>query len=127
MGRAADRALTARTRGGIQVYGFRDDARDRGYATTTGGASAYLFREFGKTTVILNLGYAHLEADGRLFLYPRRRIENRYSASLAGTFRNLRVGSFAPFAKLRWERNASTIEIYDYRRVAAEFGITAAF
>lgn len=122
-----DRAFTSRAGGGLQVYGLRDDARDPGYATITGGVGGYLFREFGKTTAVFSLGYSHLEADERLFLYPRRRIENRYTASLAGTFRSLRVGSFAPFARLRWERNASSIEIYDYGRVAAEMGVTTAF
>lgn len=67
------------------------------------------------------------EIDPRLFLYPRRRVEDRYSAGLAGTFRALRVGAFAPLARIRFERNVSTVGIYDYNRIAGELGITAAF
>ncbi|WP_395395085.1 surface lipoprotein assembly modifier [Novosphingobium sp. BL-8A] len=122
-----DRAFSARFGGGLQVYGFREAVRDPGYSLTSGGLSAYLFRELGRTTLVGTVGYSRLEADERLFLYPKRRMEDRYSASIAATLRALHVGTFAPLVRLRWERNRSTIEIYDYRRVAAEFGITSAF
>lgn len=122
-----DRAFSSRFGGGVQFSGARETARDPGYATTSGGISTYLYREIGKTTAIATLSYNHLEADERLFLYPQRRRENRIGASVQGTWRSLRIGSFAPYAKLRFERNWSTIEIYDYRRLAAEFGLTAAF
>ena len=92
-----------------------------------GGASAYLFRDLGRTTLVGTLGYSRLEADARVFLYPKRRAENRYSASIAATLRALSLGSFAPLVRLKWERNHSSIELYDYRRVAAEFGVTSAF
>jgi hypothetical protein len=122
-----DRAFTARAGGGLQVYANREAARDPGYATTGGGLAGYAYRELGHTTVVASLGYGHLEADERLFLYPNRRIDNRFTASIAATFRSLRIGSFAPLAKLSWERNKSTIEIYDYNRISGEFGITSAF
>lgn len=122
-----DRAFDARTGGGVQVYGFREAARDPGYSLASSGTSIYLFREVRRATLVGTLGYSHLEADERLFLYPKRRVEDRYSASLAITLRALRLGSFAPLARLKWERNRSSIEIYDYRRVAAEFGVTSAF
>jgi outer membrane protein len=122
-----DRAFSARAGGGLQLFGLREAARDPGYATATGGLSAYVFREFGKTSAVLTIGYSHLEADQRLVLFPRRRADNRYSASIAGTFRALRIGSFAPLARVRWERNKSSTEIYDYKRLAAEVGIVSAF
>lgn len=101
--------------------------RHRGYSLAMGGTSAYLFRELGRTTLVGTVGYSHLEADARLFLYPDRRVEDRYSASVAATLRALHLGSFAPLVRLKWERNRSSIEIYDYRRVVAEFGVTSAF
>ncbi len=122
-----DRAYSARFGGGVQISGDREAAHDPGYATTSGGASVYAFRELGKTTLIANLGYSHLEADSRLFLYPRRRIDDRVIASASVTFRALRLGEFAPIMRLSWERNRSTIEIYDYKRLSGEVGITAAF
>jgi tetratricopeptide (TPR) repeat protein len=122
-----DRAFTASFGGGLQFSGARSAATDPGYSTASGNAGIYLFREFGSITGVLNLGYGHLETDRRLFLYPRRRIEDRYSAGLALTFRSLRLGQFAPLAKLGFERNKSTIEIYDYSRFSGEIGITASF
>lgn len=122
-----DRAFSARFGGGVQLYGTREAARDPGYATVSGGLGTYLFREFGKITAVLSLGYSHLEADERLALYPARRVDDRFTASLAATFRAIRVGSIAPLARIKWERNISTIELYDFARVAAEIGITTAF
>ena len=122
-----DRAFSAKFGGGIQVSGTREAARDPGYSTASGGVTAYAFREIGKATLTASAGYSHLEADRRLFLYPRRRIDDRYQASVGASFRFLRVGSFAPTVKFGWERNKSTVEIWDYSRISAEFGITSAF
>lgn len=122
-----DRSVSPRFGGGVSLSGYRQAARDAGYSTTSGGIDAYLFREMGRTTAVASVGYDHLEADARLFLYPRRRVDNRFEASLSATFRGLRVGAFAPLAKVTFENNVSTIEIYNYHRVAAEFGVAAAF
>lgn len=124
---SVDRALSARLGGGVQLAGYRSAARDPGYALTSGGINIYAFREVGRTTLVGTLGYNHLEADARLFLYPRRRIDDRMSASAAATLRTFTVAGFAPLVRLRWEHNRSSIEIYEYRRLAAEFGVTSAF
>lgn len=120
-------AFTQEMGGGLRLTGSRNEARDPGYSTARGGASAYLYRDLGRTTMVGSIGYSHLEADERLFLYPERRRDDRFDASISATFRALRVGTFAPILRLRYERNWSTVEIYDYDRVAAELGITAAF
>src|SRR3546814_19294537 len=96
-----DRAFSARTGGGVQLYGFREAARDPGYSLASGGTSFYLFREFGRATLVGTLGYSHLEAAERLFLYPKRRVEASYNASLAITLRPLRLGRLEPLG--RWE------------------------
>lgn len=126
-GAAVDRAFSATFGGGLQLSGTREISGDPGYSTAQGGVSTYLFRNIGRTTAVLNLGYSHLEADKRLILYPERRKDDRFSASVSGTFRALRIGTFAPLLRLSYERNISTIEIYDFSRVGAEIGITAAF
>lgn len=121
-----DHAFSQRFGGGIQLQGQRMTARDPGYALASGGVSAYLFRELGPTTLALSLGYARLEADARLFLYPQRRQDDRFSTSLSATFRQVRIGPFAPLLRLRYERNKSTVEIYDFNRVAGEAGLSLA-
>ncbi len=122
-----DRAFSARFGGGVQVSGSREVARDPGYSTAASGVNAYLFREMGKTTAVLSLGYNHLEADTRLFLYPKRRVDERITANISATFLALRIGTFAPLARVRFERNYSSVGIYDFQRIAAEVGITSAF
>lgn len=122
-----DHAFSARFGGGLQLSGTRQTARDPGYATASGAANVYLYRELGRTTAVLNLGYRHLEADARLFLYPERRQDDDINAQLSATFRALTVGTFAPIVRVGYERNWSTVGIYDFDRISAEVGITAAF
>ncbi len=122
-----DRAFSPRFGGGFQISGVRDTAADPGYADANGGVNGYLFREFGRTTAVIGVSYSHLEADARLFLYPERRRDDRFGASASATFRSLTLGTFAPFARLRAERNKSTVGIYDFSRLAGEAGLTSAF
>ncbi len=122
-----DRAFSGQTGAGLQLTGSRSVARDAGYSTASGGISAYFFREMGPTTLILNLGYNHLEADRRLLLFPQRRIDDRYAIGLGMTVRSIRFGGFSPLARIRFERNNSTLVIYEYNRLFGEFGITATF
>ena len=122
-----DRSFSARFGGGVQLSGDREAARDPGYATASGGINAYVFREMGRTTAVASIGYSHLEADARLFLYPERRRDDRFTASLSATFRTFQVASLAPLARVRWERNISSVELYDYKRISVELGVSAAF
>ena len=122
-----DRAFTPRFGGGLQLVGNRQSAADPGYATASIGANGYLFREMGKTTLSLAASYSHLAADERLQIFPRQRIDNFYALSLAGNFRGFRLGSLAPLARIRYERNQSTVGLYDFNRLSGELGITTAF
>lgn len=127
LGTGYDRALSARFGGGLGLNASRTAARDPGYSDVTLSGSAYAFREVGRTTLVAALGYSRLEADARLLLYPQRRTDNRLTATASATWRALQWHGFAPITRLRWERNRSTIELYTYRRVAAELGIASAF
>ena len=122
-----DRAFSARFGGGVQLRTSRTAARDPGWSDWTGGASAYLFREIGRTTLVLDGSYSRLRADERLILYRQRRLDDRWSAGLAATFRAIQWKGIAPFLRLRAERNRSTVGIFDFSRRAAEFGLTSAF
>lgn len=122
-----DRTLTWRSGVGAQLLLARETAREPGYAFTSAGVNLHAFREFGATTLVAAVGYSRLEADRRLPLFARRRVDDRFTASLAATFRALRVGPVAPLARLSWERNRSTERFYDFRRVAGELGLVAVF
>ncbi len=71
--------------------------------------------------------YGRLTADERLLLFPYPRSDRLVRATLGGTLRNLRIGTFAPFVRATFERNRSNTEIHDFGKVRAEFGITRAF
>jgi hypothetical protein len=122
-----DHAWSSRFGIGVQAGASREDARDPGFATTTGSISGYAFREFGPTTAVITASYGRLDSDERLLLYPRRRTDDRMTLGVSGTFRTARIRTLAPFAKLQWERNCSTVAIFDYSRLSAQLGVTAAF
>jgi tetratricopeptide (TPR) repeat protein len=122
-----DRALSQRSGISISLSGQRQDARDPGYATWSGGVTLSFYREIGKVTAYVSGSVRRLEADERLFLYPRRRQETYWSIGAGGTFRQVKVAGFSPLIRVTHEDNRSTVGIYDYRRNAVDFGITRPF
>lgn len=122
-----ERAVSSRAGVGITLSADRQALRDRGYSTWAGQASAFGYRELGPITVVATIGYGKLKADERLSLFPEARSDRFYRASVGATFRSLRIGTFAPFLRATYERNHSTTEIHDYRKLRTELGITKAF
>lgn len=122
-----DRALSERSGAGLQLSTVRTSARDPGYADVTGGINGYGYRELGKATIVLAVGYSRLRADARLFIYPQRRVDDRVFVNASVSWRRLQYHGLAPFTRLRAERNRSTVGIYDFKRLAGEVGITSAF
>lgn len=120
-------ALDARTGGTVTLSATRQSARDQGYSTLSGGATLLGYRELGRATAFGSVGVRRLEADERLFLFPQRRRDWLLSASIGASFRHVVVAGFAPLVRLSYERNLSTVGIYDYSRAAVDFGITRAF
>jgi tetratricopeptide (TPR) repeat protein len=127
LGASYQRAFDARSGGTLSLSATRQSAEDPGYSTTSGGATLLGYREFGRTTAFASAGVRRLVGDERLFLFPEKRREWLLSASMGATFRAATVAGFAPLVRLSFERNASSVGIYDYTRQAAEFGITRAF
>src|SRR5690606_541942 len=122
-----DQAFSGRFGGGSRISVRRQVALDPGYSLASFGVANFLFHEFGQTTAVLTFGYNRLEADERLQLYARRRVDDRVNLGLSANFRALQASGFAPLLRVGYERNHSAVEIYDYGRLFAEFGVTAAF
>ncbi len=122
-----ERAFSSRFGAGLNVAAVRQALADPGYATASGAFSLFAFREVGKTTLVASASYSHLEADARLFLFPRRRIDDRYMASVGATFRQLQYKGFAPVVRLEYERNDSSVGLYSYSRLAGSIGVSRAF
>jgi hypothetical protein len=77
--------------------------RDPGYSTTGGQITLLGYREIGAPTLIGAVSY------------------------VGATFRQLTIGAFAPFVCVIAERNRSTVELFDYRRLRGEIAIVRAF
>jgi hypothetical protein len=124
---AIERAFSARLGASLTLSATRQTARDPGYATKSGGPSLLVWRDLGAMTVYGTAAYRHLSSDARLFLYPRSRTDDFVRVAGGMVFRKLAFAGLAPLVRIAWERNASTVGIYDYRRVSVETGITRAF
>jgi outer membrane protein len=122
-----ERALSARSGVGATLTAYRQTARDPGYATVAGGLTVNGWREVGRTTLLLSAGANRLEGDERLALFPDRRREWLLNGSVSATLRRLTVAGFAPTLRLAAERNWSSLELYRYRRLVGDVGITRAF
>ena len=122
-----ERALSARLGASLTLDVARQGAKDPGYATWSGGGTVLAWREFGRTSLFVSAGLHRLQGDDRLFLFPERRLEWLYQAGAGATFRRFTWRGFAPVVRVRYERNQSTVELYDYSRVVTSFGFTGAF
>lgn len=71
--------------------------------------------------------FGRLRADERLILFPDERSDKLSRWTIGATFRQVTFAGFSPMTRLVIERNRSTVEFYDYKRVRTEFGITRAF
>ncbi|HWJ69633.1 MAG TPA: surface lipoprotein assembly modifier [Sphingobium sp.] len=132
LGIGLERALSARSGVGLSLSGSRQTARDASYATTAGGLTLLGWRDMGKVTLFANATARRLEADAAVLfagvpLFGDRRREWFLRAGAGATFRQIEVAGFAPVVRLAYERNISTVGIYDYRRVTVDIGITRAF
>lgn len=124
---AYERALDRSTGITVTPSATRQTAEDPGYATWAYGMTLGGWREVGAGTVFLSSGIRRTEGDTRLFLFPERRQDWLLTVRAGATLRALSFAGLAPKLRLNLERNFSTVGIYDYRRIAAEFGIRRAF
>ena len=120
-------ALSPRTGVGATLGISRQTARDPGYSTVAANGSLFGWREAGQTTLFASAGVRRTEGDARLFLFLNRRREWLIQLSGGATMRALKFRGFAPFIRAGYERNTSSVGLYDYARVFTNFGITRAF
>lgn len=127
LGASVQHAFNPRTGGSLSLAAARQTARDKGYATTSGGVSALIWRDIGSQTLFASIGVNALRADARLFPFTAARDEQLYRVMAGATFRGLTVRSFAPAVRVTHETNRSTVSLYDYSRTSVELGIERAF
>lgn len=122
-----EKALSRRTGVSVSISGARQEALDPGYANWSGGLAALAYAEIGRSTLFTSLTARRLKADAPFFLFAQPRREWLVRSVIGGTFRRATIAGFAPVVRLIAERNTSTVALFDYRRLAAEIGITRAF
>jgi tetratricopeptide (TPR) repeat protein len=127
MSASYEHAFSAKAGGSISVSGVRQTARDEGYSTASGQATLLFWRDLGKITVFVSATQRILEADKRLFLYPKRRSDHYARLGIGGVFRQVQLAGFSPVLRAGIERNWSSVGLYDYRRFATDIGISRAF
>ena len=122
-----DRALTPKAGISIGTTATRQTARDPGYATWSEGITALGWLDAGKSTFVGSLGVTRLDGDKALFLFPQRRQEWLVEASAGVTLRQLAVRGFAPMLRVGYQRNWSTVGLYDFSRLSGDVGVVRAF
>lgn len=102
-------------------------ARDPAYSTRGWNAGISAYRTLGRMTLTAGVDVGRLHADDRLLLLPQARRDRLTRISFGSVFRQLTFAGFAPVTRLIIERNRSTVEFYDFKRIRTEFGISRAF
>jgi outer membrane protein len=122
-----ERALSTSSGISLTAGVDRQSLHDPGYSSTGGQAFASVYKDLGATTVFASVGHGRSFADARLLLFPEKRKDQLYQASIGASFRQIRLWSLSPLIRLTYESNVSSLEIYDYSKFRAEFGFTRAF
>ncbi|MET3722862.1 surface lipoprotein assembly modifier [Sphingomonas trueperi] len=122
-----ERALTVRSGASVTLSANRQTAEDAGYATKSGAFSSVYWHDAGRITLFASATAARLTADARLFIFPDRRADWYVRGGAGAIWRKVHVAGFSPLFRFGYERNWSTVRIYDFRRFSTEFGITRGF
>lgn len=122
-----ERALTSRSGLSVSLSINRQSSRDPGYATTSGGIGASYWYEWGRTTLFGSVSASRLEGDARLALFLARRADWYWRAGAGAVWRKIEVAGFSPILRVTYERNQSTVGLYDFRRLTSDVGMTRSF
>jgi hypothetical protein len=122
-----ERAFDERSGGSVSLSAQRQTARDPGYATLAGGLGVVYWREAFGATVYGTANVRLLESDARLGLFLDKRKETFWRLGAGATIRKLQFKGFSPIVRVSYERNTSTVGIYDYGRTAFDIGIARSF
>ena len=124
---AIDRAFSPRLSIRLGARISRQDARDPGYATTARTLDALVARRWGRQTVFAQLSYTAVSADARLFLFPERRRDRRWDATIGFVARGLQICGLSPLVRIMRSQSTSTVGLYEFRRTRVEFALSRDF
>ena len=127
-GMSANRALSPSTLGFAYASVQRGIANDPGQSNWQGRIGCGVLKEVGwglRPQIALEVG--RQINDAPLALFNKTRRDWRLQASASIYKRDWNVAGFAPSLRLIYSRNFSTVDLYDQKRIRAEFGVAKAF
>lgn len=127
-GMSANRALGPSTLGFAYGSVQRGIANDPGQSNWQGRIGLGVLKEIGwglRPQIALEVG--RQINDAPLALLNKTRRDWRLQASAGIYKRDWNIAGFAPSLRLIYTRNFSTVDLYDQKRVRAEFGVAKAF
>jgi hypothetical protein len=119
-------ALSARSGASVTFSANRQTARDPGYATASGAIGGVYWHDFGKTTLFATASGSRL-GPTRACSVPGTTNGLVSARRCRGGVAQGGGGGFSPVVQVAYERNWSTVGIYDFRRVTTDVGITRSF
>lgn len=127
-GLSASRALSASATGFAYASVRRTIAHDPGYSNWNARLGGGVLKEIGwglRPQISIEVGRQW--NDRQIALFGRSRRDWSLQASASIYKRDWNVMGFAPLVRVTYERNFSTIAIYDQKRLRTEIGFTRAF
>jgi len=127
-GMLANRALGPSTLGFAYGSVQRGISNDPGQSNWQGRVGLGVLKEIGwglRPQIALEVGRQINDAPLALFNETRR--DWRLQASVSIYKRDWNIAGFAPSLRVIYTRNFSTVDLYDQKRVRAEFGVAKAF
>lgn len=122
-----ERALSATAGAALNFGADRASSKDPAYSTIGWRAGLLAWKDVGRATFTISAELGRLHADERLLLLPDKRRDLYSRLTLGATFKQLTFKGFAPVSRFTIERNRSTVEFYDYRRMRTELALVNAF
>ncbi len=111
-----------------EVAASRFDTFARATSYWDGGLALAGYKDFrGGLSTEIAPSFLWRKHDGPDPFFRKTREDARWSIAASLIKRDAQVFGFAPFARYRYTRNDSTLELYEYDQHAAELGLTGVF
>jgi tetratricopeptide (TPR) repeat protein len=103
------------------------DARTQPESLRQTGAGLLLVRERRSVTVFGELDYTRTRGIEPLFLFGKRRSDDRWDVVAGAIFNRANIAGFSPLVRLTHSDSRANIVLYDYRRTRLDVGFTRSF
>lgn len=121
-----DRQIAPSTTARFNLRGVLLDARAKPESLHQLGAEVILSRDLGRASIYGAIGYTKTRGRAPIVLFGKTRDEDRLELTVGIASRKTFYG-FAPLLRLSQTRSWSNIELYDYRRIRIDLGLTREF